>query len=136
MSRSSARERLSPAVRRFLGRHIDRVEELKVLVFLAREPSRFWSAAAVARSVHLPKQSTVLCLEDLARRGLLDLRLGTDVVYRFDPATPELHRGITPVFEAYRGHRTEVLAFPTSLRRSSLKDSSDAFRLGKESDDG
>jgi hypothetical protein len=72
----------------------------------------------------------------LARRGLLDVRLSADVVYRFSPATATQSEGVTATVEAYREHRNAVLAFLTSARRPSLKDFSDAFRLSKDPDNG
>jgi hypothetical protein len=123
-------------VRRFLSEYVDSVEQLEILVFLERESERFCSALAVARALHLSEGSAILSLETLARRGLLDVRLSTDVVYRFSPATAPLSDEVRATVAAYRERRSALLAFVTSARRRSLKDFSDAFRFTKDPDDG
>jgi biotin operon repressor len=126
---------LPAVVRRFLARHIDCVEQLEILVFLRRASSRFFSADSIARSLNLSEARVAVCLEALARHGLLDVRLAADVVYRFSPV-PAMAPEVDTTAEAYSEHRSSVVAFVASRRRQALKDFSDAFRLKKDPEDG
>jgi hypothetical protein len=127
---------LPAAVRRSLDRHLDSVDQLEVLLFLNRESARFWSAASLSGALHLTEQSAAHCLEVLARRGFLDVRIASEVVYRFSPATPALSDEVTVIAQAYVAQREPILAFLTSRRRQSLKEFSEAFRFSKDPDDG
>jgi DNA-binding transcriptional ArsR family regulator len=122
-------------VRRFVQREIDGVEQLEILLFLHRQRARSWDAATVAESLSLPERRVAHHLEALGRRGLLDVRLASTVLYRFNPATPELTRDVALLADAYRERRSEVLEW-LAPRRRTLKDFSDAFRFTKDRDDG
>jgi hypothetical protein len=123
-------------IRRFIERRLEGVEQLEILMVLQREPSRFWSAVSVAALVHLSEKHAAGALEALARNGLLDVRIASEVVYRFSPATPAMARDVKLLAEAYSDRRHRVLALLTSRRRRSLKDFSDAFRLNDTDNDG
>jgi hypothetical protein len=61
-----------------------------VLLFLQRDAPRFWGAAAIARTLHLSESLIGKHLESLARGGLLDVRILSDVVYCFSPANASI----------------------------------------------
>jgi hypothetical protein len=122
-------------VRRFVEREIEGVEQLEILLFLHRHPSRSWDAASVAEALNLPARLVANHLETLGRRGLFDVRLASTVLYRFNAATPELAREVDRLADAYRESRGQLLALFMGRHRS-LKDFSDAFRFTKERSDG
>jgi hypothetical protein len=128
--------RLPTTVRHWLERHIDSVEQLETLLFLEREQARFWSGADIARALQLDLRTTVDDLERLARRGLLDVRIASDVIYRFSPTTPVLLLEVKAMLDAYAQSRGPLLAFVASRHRRALKDFSDAFRWTRDSGDG
>jgi hypothetical protein len=123
-------------VRRFVERQLESVEQLEIVLLLRREQSRFWDPRAVAMTLQIVERRTAENLEALASRGLLDVRIGTQVTYRYSPATPELARGMDRVAAAYSEHRVAVLALLMSRGRRSLRDFADAFRLDPDRDDG
>ncbi len=125
---------LSTAVRRFLERRIDNVEQLEILLLLQHRSERSWSPARVADALQLTTRAAAAQLEALGQRNLLDVRIGADVLYRFSPATPELSEVVARMVEAYRDHRTEMLKIVTARRLRALRDFSDAFRLGQDED--
>jgi hypothetical protein len=127
---------LPAAVRRSLDRHLDTVDQLEVLLFLYRESARFWGAAGTSNALHITEQSAAYSLEVLARRGFLDVRIASEVVYRFSPATAALSAAVKEIARAYCAQREPVLAFLTSRRRQSLKEFSEAFRFSKDPDHG
>jgi len=120
------------AVRRFLERRIDNVEQLEILLLLQRRADRGWTAAQVADALQLTPRAAADQLEALGRRNLFDVRISADVVYRFSPATPELSGIVGQVMEAYRESRADVLHLVTGRRFRALRDFSDAFRLGED----
>ena len=134
MARDPAAE-LSPGVRQFIERCIDGIEQLEILLLLQRQASRYWDADAVAQSLCLSERQVADEFETLGRRGLLDVRIGSVVRYRFSPVTPALVLQAEQVARAYKEHRREVLAL-MSRRHQSLKDFSDAFKLTQDPKDG
>jgi hypothetical protein len=82
----STRGGLAGDVRRFIDDKIDGPEQLEIVLLLRREASKFWDAARVAETLTLNERRVAEHLEHLAGRGLLDVRIGSDVVYRFSPA--------------------------------------------------
>jgi hypothetical protein len=122
---------LPPSIRRLLAR-IGGLEQLEVLLFLARDPTRYVSASQVASSLHLLRRLDAT-LEHLSRENLLDVRLGSDVRYRFtqDPETRDLVRKLA---EAYEERRLSVIE---ALQRTSPAHAfAEAFRIRKDRDDG
>lgn len=129
-------DELPAAVRRFIERRIEGIEQLEILLLLHREAARYWDAASVAQSLQLTERNVADHLEALGRQALLDVRIAAAVVYRFNPATPTLALEVKKVADAYRERRGELLALLTPYRHRSLKDFSDAFRFTKDPEDG
>jgi hypothetical protein len=127
---------LPTGVRRFIQRRIESVEQLEVLLFLYREASRSWDAPSVASTLYLPEHQVATVLETLARGGLLDVRLASVMLYRFQPATRSLMLDVKAVADAYRDRRSELLALVAPRPRQALKDFSDAFRFTEDPEDG
>jgi hypothetical protein len=86
--------------------------------------------------VHIPDSAAARCLEALASRGLLDVRIASEVLYRFSPANNAVACDMEGLAEVYGQSRGPLVAFVTSQRRRSLKDFTDAFRITREDGDG
>jgi hypothetical protein len=127
---------LPPAVRRFIEARIDSIEQLEIVLLLYRYPERSWTARDIADTLRLSPRAAARDLEMLARRNLLDVRLGDTVRYRYAPAVPELAAAARAVAECYRDKRTEIVALVAARGRRSLRDFADAFRITKDRDDG
>lgn len=129
-------ERLSDELRRLLSQLRD-IESVEVLLFLAQTSERYLSASQVGEALHLVNAEAEL--EKLARLGLLDVKLGSAVLYRFAP--PEgLAGAVEELRREYADRRLLVLS---AMRATSYVDSfADAFRIvrrpkgGKEGADG
>ena len=76
---------LSRRAEHFLCATIGSLQKLDCLVLLGNDRSRWWSAAAVARRIGMPVEAVTSALEDLSRGHLLDVRVATDVVFRYAP---------------------------------------------------
>lgn len=111
------------------------VEELEVLLFLARGRDRYWSAAMIATETGLPASAAALALEALASRNLLDVRIADAVRYKLDPASPQVRACLERTLEAAWRNRTDVIR-AIFRRPSAAQDFADAFRVRKDRRDG
>lgn len=113
-------------LRRFVRTAIDSLEQLDALVIVVRA-DHFWSAAELASELRLPASAAEQALEALASRGLLEVRLGTRVLYRYAPAHPDLGLA-AEIPEYYPAARAEVVRQSTPRRRA-LRHFADAFQF-------
>lgn len=121
---------LDAAARQIVLQHVRTFEDLEVLLLLARDANRFWSAAAAASELGLSQASAQTALDSLASRNLLEVRFGEDVLYRLDPNTPGTAAAVATILNAARRHRTAVLSVIAGARRA-VGDFADAFRITK-----
>jgi hypothetical protein len=126
---------LPPDVRRFLGRCVETVEQLEIILLLQRHAQRSWDATEVGEALCLDQRDVAHHLELLGGRDLFDVRLGDRVRYRFNPGDPDAAMAARRLADAYRVSRGAVLGFVTGRRHRSLKDFSDAFKLTEDDDD-
>jgi hypothetical protein len=124
-------------VRRFLNRSALELAELEVLLLLHGGSNRYWDDTAVADQLRLTRPAAASHLESLARRSLLDVRIGEGIHYRYGPVTPRLTEAVDRLAEAWLHHREAILVWVVSRRKRSLTDFSDAFRFtGGQDEDG
>ena len=76
---------LSAGAARFLKAHAGTPAELDVLLTLMADADRWWSAADLAAAVHIFSERVVGILDAMAIANLLDVKVGSDVLYRFAP---------------------------------------------------
>jgi len=97
---------LSQPVRSFIGRHIDSVAQLEVLLLLRAAPAKWWSVDEVARAQVSTSDAVALCLGHLTAERLVTQDGGA---FRFEPAASEAPV-VDQVAEAYATRRTTVVA--------------------------
>jgi DNA-binding IclR family transcriptional regulator len=100
---------LSTEVEDFITKHIDSMGEMDVLLLLAQDSSRWWSAESVYEQIKSSRPSLIRRLETLTRKGLLVSKDEAEISYRFSPTTPELTIAIQALKEAYAERRLKVL---------------------------
>jgi hypothetical protein len=125
---------LSENVKRLLVA-LGTIEMVEVLLLFARNPDRSFSASQVAKELFIPR-SVGRMLERLASLNLVDVRLGSSVLYRYAPTTPELG---AVVLELAREYNSRPLFVLDSIRSTSAIEAfADAFRFKKKrrEDDG
>lgn len=76
---------LSAGATRFLRAHAGTAVELDVLLTLVADAYRWWSAADLAAAVHTSSERVIGILDGMAISNILDVRVGSDVLYRFAP---------------------------------------------------
>ncbi len=63
---------ISRAVEQFIHDNINSVEQLEVLLLLAADPQREWTATRVSQELRIQPESAANRLADLHSRGILD----------------------------------------------------------------
>jgi DNA-binding IclR family transcriptional regulator len=121
-------------VRRFVEQRIEDVVQLEIVALLECHPGRSWSPTEVADALRLSERDVARQLEVLGSRGLLDVRLSSEVRYRFSPSTAALASAVRQTVECYRDRRSETLAFVATRGRRALRAFSDAFRFTRDDD--
>jgi predicted ArsR family transcriptional regulator len=123
---------LPPRVQRFLEAHIDSIEKLEVLLLLRNQPSRTWTAGAVAQELRIMEASATGRMEDLCARGLLACEGGAPATYRFAPAASDDSQAVTELAATYATRRVSVISFIFSRPTDRLRSFANAFRLKKD----
>ena len=122
---------MNSAIRDLLQTGIDSVEQCEMIVSMSNQRSRWWSAQELAAELYLAASPTGRDLEVLATRGLLEIRLGNDVQYRFAPASPELERAAAVLAEMYRTQRVDVLSYIVRRKGRAIQHFAEAFDFRK-----
>lgn len=112
------------------------VDRLTVLLFLHRQPARWWESQALAAELEMGSEAVQSHLEHLAARSLLDVRITSSLVYRYKPGREEL-AGL--VDEIARAHFLDYDAVVALLSRRAPKGArlfAAAFQFRKGKRDG
>jgi hypothetical protein len=118
-------------VDQLLAQSIDSVEQCELLVTMYLAPARSWTARELARELYLAEGPTVRDLEQLATRGLLEVRIANDVFFRVSPVSPQLAEAVSQLAELYRTNRVEVLSRIVRLKGRGLRHFAEAFDFRK-----
>ncbi len=119
---------LPAELRAFLHRCIDGIEQVEILI-VSRGSQDAWSASQMAVRLALSEESVNRHMEALVQKGLFDVKIANDVLYRYDPVSDDLGRGADLLAAYYQTSRMAVIRFIAGQDRRSMKDFSDAFRL-------
>ena len=111
------------------------VEELEVLLHLARDRARYASADSIAADTGLPSGAVAKALEAMASRNLLDVRIAESVLYKLDPASDRSSACVRRTLDAAWQDRTGVLK-AILAGRSAVHDFADAFKVTRDRSDG
>jgi len=107
------------------------VEDVEVLLYLARTRDRYSSPATVSADTGLPVRLAAAALEALASRNLLDVRIAEAVLYKLDPASTESRAMVDRTIDAARTNRALVLR-AILAGSSAAHDFADAFRVTRK----
>jgi len=122
---------LTPETQLAITECVRSIEELEILMVLARNRERYWSPDAVGVETGLPAPLAAVALEALASRNLLDVRIGAAVIYRLDPASSECGVLVERTLQAARSQRSKVLK-AILQGRSAARDFADAFKVTRK----
>jgi predicted ArsR family transcriptional regulator len=115
-------------LRAFLHTCIETIEQVELLLMM-RGSERFRTAREIAGDLGVSIAVARREVETLAARGLLEVRVGEEIAYRYRPKSEELARYGDLLAQFYITSRQAVLGFVATESRLSIKRFSDAFRL-------
>jgi hypothetical protein len=132
-----AEERQLPnEVAGFVADHITSVEQLEILLLLRGAPDEEWNAQQVCQALRTSEHSAARRLSDLAASGLLAVRDGSSLLYRYSPTSQGLRDGVDSLAAAYTELRYKVLEAIFSNPISNLQVYANGFRFRKDRGDG
>ncbi len=120
---------LTPNLKQLIATSVRSLDELHALVTCARARDRWWDAADLGQETGMTTALAEGVLENLARRNLLDVRIGEALRYRFSPASPELEVAVLAILDAYHKSPVAVTQLVVASMQRHLRDFSDAFRI-------
>ncbi|CAN5729898.1 hypothetical protein BH23GEM6_BH23GEM6_21640 [soil metagenome] len=120
---------LSPEVRRFLAERIDSAEQLDILLLLAKQAERDWTALEVSQAIYTVPASATMRLESLVSAGFVTSSGESDPGYRYAPESDPIRQQIAALAEAYRSDRVSVIKFIFAKPADPVQSFADAFRL-------
>jgi DNA-binding MarR family transcriptional regulator len=104
------------------------------LLLLMRASGRTLTAREIASELRVSIATARRDVETLAARGLLEVRVGEEITYRYRPKSEDLARYCDLLAGAYSSSRELVLRFVAAESRLSIKSFSDAFKLRDRGD--
>jgi hypothetical protein len=116
-------------VRRLILEAIQSVEQLEILLLLAREPERSWQADDVARELRTSPRSGARWLAQLAKQKFLREKDGG---FRFAPEDAGRVTQVEALAQAYVTHRVSVIDLIFNRPRAKLQGFADAFKIRED----
>lgn len=99
-------------VRDFITKHIHSVDILEILLLLRQEPRKEWGALAVSKALRVERMSVLARLQGLVTAEVVSTRyVGSEEVFRYDPATSGLGRAVNELAKWYLSHRVALISF-------------------------
>jgi hypothetical protein len=124
-------------VQELLRERIASFEQLEILLLLFRRRDQTWTSEAVYKELGIPPSHASDGLDHLVRGNLVDVRVGgASLLFRFNPGTPELERGVAELQQTFAERPVDVLRLLSEfavqrVRTSAMKMFADAFVIGK-----
>ena len=136
-----AEQSLPSRVEQFIGDHVDSVMQLEVLLLLAEQPGKVWTAAELAQQLRIDVAWVDAQLRAMVAGGLATVDDsgaggGGGPAFRYAPRTAELSATIDELARAYADRRVTVIGLIFSKPIDKLRSFADAFRLRKDRSDG
>ncbi len=119
-------------VQRFIAKHIDATDQIEVLLLLASQPERTWTAEEVHRVVMTNVGSASVRLQDFCTKGFLTATSTQPPAYQFAPKEPEWADILRQLAPIYRQQMHRVISLIYSKPSTVVRSFADAFRLRKD----
>lgn len=119
-------------IAQFVLDKIDSVAQLEALLLLRNNRETDWSVGALAARLYIHEDQTAQVLAVLQAQGFV-VSKGTDrPLYRYEPASQELHAILERLAEIYAKHLVPVTNLIHSKPKPRIQEFADAFRLRKD----
>ncbi len=130
---------ISPRVKLFITDHVESVMQLEVLLLLAGQPGKVWTASELAQQLRIDMAWVDVQLRAMVSVGLATLEdnsaAGNGAQFRYAPRTPELSATVDELAQAYADRRVTVIGMIFSKPVDKLRSFADAFRWRKDRSD-
>ena len=129
-----AEEGLSPSVLQFIEHYVRSVEQVEIILLLARNPEQEFSVEDVYQVIMSTRDSVQGWLDEMVTRGLAVCKAGTAPAYQFASANTEVcetAQELAASYQAYPVRVIEAIYRPRKPRTDPAQDFADAFRLRK-----
>jgi hypothetical protein len=117
---------LSAPAKEFVRSRLSSLIQLDAALLLQSDAEMWWSAERLAASLRVRVDAAREALEALAARNLLDVRIATDLTYRFAPWHTSVAELMTEIAAHHYEAREIVARGGTAAQRFA-----DAFRVRK-----
>lgn len=118
----------------FIQEQIESVPHLEALLLLWNSRPQPWTVENLAKRLYVSKDFVTALLQDLVRRGLVQLDPGPPEAYRYHSASIEQDNLIALLDSTYRSEVVRISTIIHSRPSLSLRDFARAFRFTKEKD--
>jgi hypothetical protein len=127
---------ITPRVKQFITEHIDSVMQLEILLLLAGQPGKVWTAAELAQLLRIDAAWVDGQLRSMGGRGVIGVAEGSPPEFRYEARSAELAATVTELARAYADRRVTVIGLIFSKPIDKIRSFADAFRLRKDKSDG
>jgi hypothetical protein len=135
-----AEEGLPPSVSQFIGQYVRSVEQLEIILLLARNPEETFSVQDVYRVIMSTVESVQGWLDEMVIQGLAAQTAGPPPTFRFLAANFALQEAVKSLGASYKAYPVRVIECIYRPRQESApappsdpaQGFADAFRLRKD----
>ncbi|HEU4563828.1 MAG TPA: hypothetical protein VFS05_04225 [Gemmatimonadaceae bacterium] len=121
-------EPLPKEVRELIALHLATMEHVEILLLLARDAARAWTAPAAAAELRGSIASTTAKLEALAAAGLAARdKQAEGTLYRYVPSTAALRSAVSSLADVYRLRPVTLVRAIYDRPPPAVKSFADAF---------
>jgi len=122
-------EQPSTAVCAFINAFIESIDQLRVLLVLARQPDRVWSLGEVCSATALPVATALAQLHRLSILGLIVTSPEPAATFRYDPRASEFHQMVQELIQLDDQRPVTLIRLVYARKSGSAQAFADAFRL-------
>ena len=119
-------------LKKFVDVYIGSIDQLRILLLLAKEPSRTWNMTAIISSLHLTPEIAEKALAELVLTGCIKKSDNSPNEYSFLPATEELREKIIQLIKFDQERPVTLIRMVYDRPKSPAEQFSDAFKFKKE----
>jgi hypothetical protein len=127
-----AEQHIPEDVARFVLDKIDSVAQLEALLLLRGDKEKEWSVETMAARLYISEEQTAHLLRGLSAQGFVAAKSAEPELYRYEPASAELHQMLGRVAEFYAKHLVPITNLIHSKPKPRIQEFAEAFRLRKD----
>ena len=131
-----AEDGITSRVKQFISDHVESVMQLEVLLLLAGQPGKVWTASELAQQLRIDVVWVDAQLRAIVAGGLAGVEEpgpgGAGAEFRYAPRTAELGAAVDELAKAYADRRVTVIGLIFAKPVDKIRSFADAFRLRKE----